>query len=476
MARELLGIGASFAAVFLMLGIAGALKKRGVSPETCRKLVHILLSNWIILALFMFESVWFAIVVPGCFVVLNSYSYRKGLFAGIEREQDNTPGTVWYAVSLLVLCLAGWSLGQPWIAACGILAMGYGDGLAALIGMRWGKRKMPAPYHEKTMEGCVAVLFFAGLSVGIVCAVFAPEIALAAAFCSGVIAMAAELYSPRGEDNLTLPICVAITVLLMSRFPASIGFFICLSVTLLILLAAFMVGAVNFSGLHVGTLMGVLIYLYGGWLSYGALGAFFVAGSLISRVGKAKKAAPASLHERKGPRGAVQVIANTLPAFVMAQAYHVSGNEAFLLAVIVSFGAAAADTFSSEIGMLSKAQPVSALTLRKVERGLSGGITLMGLCGGALGALILAALAFPFFGAAGFLTVLIFSVFGSLLDSVLGAAIQAKYTLPGGGMTERKTLDGAPLILARGVPWINNDIVNFLSPLLAAALSVVIVG
>ena len=476
MIRDLLGVGISFAAIFFMLGIAAFLKKRGVSSEICRKLVHIMVSNWIILALLMIESTIFVIIVPACFVVLNFLSYRKGLFKGIEREEDNTPGTVWYAVSLLVLCLAGWSLDMPWIAACGILAMGYGDGLAALVGVKWGRRAFPAPYHAKTLEGAVIAMLFSGLSVGIVCAVFAPEIALAAAFCSGVIAMAAELYSPRGLDNLTLPICVFAVVLLLVKFPASVGVFTCLGITLLVLIAAFWGGAVSLSGLHAATLVGVLIYIFGGWLSYSALGAFFLLGSLVSRLGKAKKTGPTGLHQRKGPRGMAQVIANAGPALLMVLAYYISGWEAFLLAGIVSFGAATADTFSSEIGMLSNAQPVCVLTFRKIEKGLSGGTTPLGLCGGALGASIIAVLALPRFGWEGFTTVLLLGTLGSLIDSVLGATLQAKYSLPDGGMTERKILEGSPLPMARGVPWINNDIVNFLSPLVCAVISVIVFG
>ena len=476
MIRDLLGVGISFAAIFAMLGIAALLKKRGVSSEACRKFVHIMVSNWIILAVLVFESTWFAIIVPTCFVVLNYLSYSKGLFKGIEREEDNTPGTVWYAVSLLVLCLAGWSLGLPWIAACGILAMGYGDGLAALVGVKWGKRAFPAPYHAKTLEGAVVAMIFSGLSVGIVCAIFAPEIALAAAFCSGVVAMATELYSPRGLDNLTLPISVFALVLLMVKFPAAMGLFICLSITLLVLIASFWGGAVSLSGLHTATLAGVLFYIWGGWLSFVALGAFFLSGSLISRLGKAKKAGPASLHQRDGPRGMAQVIANAGPAILMALAYCVTGREVFLLAVIISFGAAGADTFSSEIGMLSGAQPVHLLTFRKMQKGISGGVTLLGMCGGVLGASILAALALPRFGWEGFIAVLLLGTLGSLIDSIIGAAFQAKYRLPDGSLTERKTLEGAPLPLAKGASWMNNDVVNFISPLVCAVIGVIVLA
>jgi len=459
----------------MILGVAALAKKRGWPGETCRKLVHILVSNWIILAVLAFEQLWAVLIVPASFIVLNYLSYRKGLFSSIEREEDNTPGTVWYAVSLFVLSAAGWALGVPWVAAAGILAMGYGDGFAALVGTRYGKRHFPAPYSRKTMEGSLTVFVFSALSVGVLCLIFAPDIALAAAFVGGAVAMASELYFSRGLDNLTLPLSVSSAILLMLYFPDSVGVLICLGLTLVVMVSAFYLRAISLSGLHSATAVGVLLYAFGGWLSYGTLGLFFLAGSLVSRIGKTKKADAYSLHRRGGPRGIIQVLANAGPGLILAAGYHFSGQELFLLAVLASFSAAAADTFSSEIGMLSKAQPVSILTFRRVERGLSGGVTLLGFCGGGLGALCIALLALPFFGWSGAAIVFLFGVLGSVLDSAIGAALQAKYRLPGGGLTERKFQGGSSLPLERGIAWVNNDLVNFVSPLVVSAVCLLVV-
>ena len=471
MAREFLGLALSFGAVFAVLGLAAFLKKRGVGSETCRKLVHILLCNWTLLALLFFERLAFVLIVPGCFVVLNYLSYRKGLFAGIERAEENTPGAVWYAVSLFLLCLAGWSLDLPWVAAAGILAMGYGDGLAALIGIRWGKHPFPAPYSGKTLEGSLAVFVFAGLSVGAVFAVFMPSMAIQAGFAGGALAMAAELCSSGGLDNLTLPLCVGGFALCIALFPHWMGVFLALAFSLLILIPAFCAGALRPSGLHTAALLGALLYLFGGWPGYLALVAFFLAGNLVSRIGKARKAAAYSLHRRDGPRGGAQVLANAGPALILAALYTLSGQDAFLLGVIASFCAAAADTFSSEIGMLSKSAPVSILTFRKLEKGLSGGVSPLGFLAGAVGACLLALPALPLFGWPGFGLAAACGMVGSLLDSGAGAAVQAKYALPGGGMTERPTQGGAPLPLAGGLSWVNNDLVNFACPLASGGLA-----
>ncbi len=55
---------------------------------------------------------------------------------------------------------------------------------------------------------------------------------------------------------------------------------------------------------------------------------------------------------------------------------------------------------------------------------------------------------------------------GSLLDSILGASVQAQYRDPAtGAMTEKSAHDGRKNVRVRGIAWINNDVVNFLASL-----------
>lgn len=466
MERQIFGAALTAALPFGVLGLASAVRKWGAGAEVSRKLVHILLSNWILLALAVYQSARTACILPALFILLNYISYRRGLFSAIEREEDNTPGTVWYAVSLFLLCLGGYSLGMPWIAACGMLAMGYGDGLGALVGKRWGRSRFPSPYEGKSLEGMLTVLACSGLAVGAACAAYVrdPGFALRAALACAAPAAAVELFTPRGMDNLTLPLSVGLIVYLLARFPQLWPAFACLSLTLLILLAAYYLRAITASGLFWAALLGVTLFLTGGWLCYGSLVLFFVCGSLVSRAGREQKAAAQRLHERQGARSTVQVLANGLPSLLFAGAYALTGREGCLLAALACFAAAAADTFSSELGMLSKRPPVSILTGKPGTRGLSGGVTPLGLLAGAGGALVLSLPALPGFGAGGMLAAAGAGFTGSVLDSVLGAAFQAKYREEDGKtLTERPRSAGEALELVRGIRWVNNDVVNFVS-------------
>ncbi|MDR1410276.1 MAG: DUF92 domain-containing protein [Oscillospiraceae bacterium] len=482
MENSILGILLTVIVPFLVLGLASVVQKLGVSAEGSRKLVHILLSNWILLAIAVYTQAWAICILPACFIVLNYLNTRTKLFSAIERDEDNTLGTVWYAVSLFLLCLAGYSLEMPWLAACGMLAMGYGDGFGALVGRRFGKSKFPGSYSKKSLEGMVTVMIFSGLSVGIVCAIYAPDItphfALYAALSCAVPAAAIELFTPRGVDNLTLPLGVSLIIFLLARFPFLWPVFFCLSIALLILIFAYYLKAITISGLISAIILGTTLFVFGGLINFAALVLFFVLGSIVSRIGKKKKSVAETLHERHGARSIAQVVANGVPSLLFAAVYYFTGIESCLIASIACFAATTADTFSSEIGMLSKKVPLSIITLTPIQRGISGGFTALGLFGGFLGAIIISALMIPDFGVKGMIIVAIVGFVSSILDSVLGALFQAKYQVPSDQdeclLTERKFTDGKPLKLIHGFKWVNNDVVNFASVFFCGLLLAII--
>ena len=481
MGNTLLGVGLTIIVPFGVLSLASFVRKFGVGAEESRKLVHILLSNWILLAIAVYRSTMGVCIMPACFILLNYLSYRKGIFSAIERKEENTLGTVWYAVSLFLLCLVGFSLDMPWIAACGMLAMGYGDGLGALVGKYWGKLHFPNIHSSKSLEGTFTVMLFSGIAVWAVCEIYVPNLtphfALYAALACAVPAAAIELFTPRGMDNLTLPLGVSFIVFLLTWYPLIWPGLICISIELTILILAYYAHAITFWAFPVAALLGILIFMFSGWSGFAALVFFFLLGSMVSHIGKDRKAGAYALHERQGTRSVVQVVANGFPALIFSTFYYLTDCKSFLLAVFACLASASADTFSSEIGMLSEKQPVSILTLKPMQRGISGGITLLGVFGGMLGAFIISFFAIPSFGIKGALVITIAGVVSSAVDSILGAAFQAKYLIQNNAegkhsqqLTEQKCLNDKQLKLVHGFRWINNDVVNFVSVLVCGLL------
>ena len=208
---------------------------------------------------------------------------------------------------------------------------------------------------------------------------------------------------------------------------------------------------------------------------------------LGSRLGQERKKAIESIHEHGSERTWVQVTANGLVGLTAAVLTTITEESAFLIAAVTSFAATNADTWGSEIGVLSRRTPRSILTGREVEPGMSGGVTLEGTIASLLGSVVIAVS----LGLIGVLSqlltgnpvtaahvvrvagttsiVLVCGFVGSIIDSVLGASVQAQYRTGEGSVTERARGEDGPHTLVRGLRFMTNDVVNLLSAALASA-------
>ena len=133
--------------------------------------------------------------------------------------------------------------------------------------------------------------------------------------------------------------------------------------------------------------------------------------------------------------------------------------------------ASLADSMASELGVLSKRPPRDILTLRPVEKGLSGGVSPLGLGASLLGAAIIAAICAALWGMGPgmFLAVTAAGFFAALCDSILGSAVQAKYRCPVCGvLTEKPWHCGMDGTVERGFRFVNNNAVNFCNNLIGA--------
>lgn len=227
------------------------------------------------------------------------------------------------------------------------------------------------------------------------------------------------------------------------------------------------------SGIAGAVVSGAIILYFSGLSGFLLLLFFFLAGSMLS---KALKRDIRS--EKKGSeRDISQVMANSLPAIAaLFIGYFTPYKEAALIAYASALAEALADTWAGDFGMLSDKDPLSIVTMTRVPKGISGGVTAMGFAGAMSASLLMALLyvgtftlsieALLIISGAGFL--------GSVLDSFLGATIQVHYRDKNGCLTEHSESDGEKNERARGIPLIDNDAVNLLSGLFSMTLALLI--
>lgn len=244
--------------------------------------------------------------------------------------------------------------------------------------------------------------------------------------------------------------------------------------------------AVTVSGAIAGFVLGTAIYAAGA-AYWAVLMVFFISSTLLGRLSPGRRKAIHTVQSKGSRRDAWQVIANIGAATVAAIAIAAGGGVAAVRAFAASMAAATADTWSSEVGVLSRRAPVSIRTLSAAVPGISGAVSRLGLIAGGAGALIVAvvgAVALELHSPVNTLRsevlmtalmVFVLGVFGTLLDSVLGATIQAQYKTEDGRMTEKpRDSAGVKNTLVSGISWITNDVVNLLTTVSVACIALLL--
>jgi uncharacterized protein (TIGR00297 family) len=216
-------------------------------------------------------------------------------------------------------------------------------------------------------------------------------------------------------------------------------------------------------------------------LRWGAvLVGFFIAGTLLSRLGASIKATrTAAVVSKSGARDAWQVAANGGVFAAAAIAWAVLGAPELAAAALGALSGAFGDTAATEIGTWLGGTPRSILTGLPMAPGLSGGITLLGSI-----ASVAAVAGFAWAGA--WLLAMpqlaapacVGGVGGAFADSLYGATLQERRWCEAcQHLTEqRRHHCGAATRPHAGLAGFDNDAVNAAATLTAALLSALALG
>lgn len=206
---------------------------------------------------------------------------------------------------------------------------------------------------------------------------------------------------------------------------------------------------------------------------------WFALASVLSRIGRARKAERVrGIVEKGDRRDAWQVLANGA-VFAVASIGAIAWPDAramLMTAAAAALAAAGADTWATEIGTLVGGAPWSLRLRKRVPPGTSGALTWAGSLGSLVGAATLALIAsalhvipmslVPAVAAGG--------LAGAFADSAIGAWWQARRWCPR-CMLETEQLGhdcGTRTIPHGGIGRLDNDLVNLLCTIVGASVAI----
>ncbi|MCA9961999.1 MAG: hypothetical protein KC443_23340 [Anaerolineales bacterium] len=233
--NDLIGFGL-FISYFIVAAMLALTIKVYLKPpfEVVRKMYHlvIVLSIFPLLELFsawyvaVLATLMFALVVYPLLALLEDSAFYRRI--AVEREGGEFKRSlIIVQLSLALLVSIFWGvLGIDWryIAVVAVMAWGFGDAAAALVGKTFGHRRILHPWVEgaKTVEGTLAMFVVAGLAIFGTLLVYANQpwqISLTVALLTAPVCSAVELFSRRGMDTITVPLSAGLSILpLMTLF------------------------------------------------------------------------------------------------------------------------------------------------------------------------------------------------------------------------------------------------------------------
>ncbi len=231
----------SIVILLAIVQIVAYIQKKGkVSPIITRKLVHILVGPVFVVTWMLFSgeivSHYIAVIVPLLFVLQFitigiGVIKNESFVASMSRSGDPREllqGTLYYSI-VMVLMTYFWfyvpSTGISNANPTALLIIGCvsgGDGLADIIGRKFGRKKIGIKGSEKTFIGSIGMLVGSILVSSILVLIFSLEVPsfdiatlILPIIVVSIIATIVEAISPKNSDNFTIFVAVIITTLIL---------------------------------------------------------------------------------------------------------------------------------------------------------------------------------------------------------------------------------------------------------------------
>lgn len=390
-------------------------------------------------------------------------------------------------VPLSFLLLAIFFFEYPFVMFLSFLVLGISDPAAAFIGRKYGKKKFNFTSDEKSIFGSTVffgLTFFLQLFfyLFLIKTLLQNESLISNIetsyllffISSALILTITEAFCSKGLDNLFIPLTAGILFYFLSASNEfninqfNMGVLLALIVVTISLKLKFL----KLDGSAAAFILGVFIFGLGGIKWTTPILTFFVLSSILSKIRKRKNENVELYFEKNDKRDYLQVFANGGFGVILVLINTLFPSEVWYLVYVVLIASVCADTWATEFGTIKKVTTYNILNFKKIEQGKSGGISIFGLFGAVLGALIISLTAFHWVNLQPtyfIFLIVITGLSGSIVDSFLGATLQKQFICNNCGKeTERENHCNSGTKQFKGIKWMNNDAVNFISSTFAS--------
>ena len=222
-------LGLAYLYIILTIVITGKIKDR-LPKNLSRKFLHIMIGNFIwVIPFFTYITfpLNFPFFVASPFILLTFLvspgTPIKSLTQRLSGLGDVTfgghaYGLVFYAISYTIL--AAFFSDRPWIIAAGIIPLAYGDAAASIVGLKWGRHQFNV-FAKKSIEGSLTMFAVCFLvltaSFGFFGYLYPLSVTsfILASLGAALVATVSEALTPRGLDNIAVPLFSACAFLIL---------------------------------------------------------------------------------------------------------------------------------------------------------------------------------------------------------------------------------------------------------------------
>lgn len=460
--------------VLVCLLVAMGIYKLGAPKHVTRKIVHILVGfEWVILYHFFGAPSLNFLAVCVLFLLLLLLEYKLSLVPMMSSDGDNAPGTVYYAAAMSIMALVTLFLpNMIYPFGISVFCTSLGDGFAGLAGQAV-KRHNVKIWNQKSLVGsivnfavCFAVAFVFSRCYGF-------DLSVLSCIVIAAFALELELFSGKGLDNILITLGVSFLTYSLMYFDRVWSYIVPILLTPLVIALCLKKKALTPMAVVSALMMDIAVSVAFGNVGFVVLIIFFAGSILTDKFKKKRNKTEQSINAESNCRGISQVFANGFIAMLCAVLYALTAEKSLFVMFVAVMAEAFADTVASGIGSSAK-QVYDIFRFEKCQRGMSGGVSVVGTLASLLASFLLAAvpLCVGAINAFEFLLVGCVGFVGGFFDSFLGSLVQAKYKCSVCGRVVEKPLHcSEEATLCRGISFVTNSVVNFLSTVFTGLLA-----